>query len=108
MEMSEYIQVATTVETKTEAVRIAHLVVERRLAACVQILGPVMSVYWWKEEIQQAHEWICLLKSRADLYEELESTIQQVHSYETPEVLVVSIVNGSSDYLNWLENSLKK
>jgi len=106
--MVEYVQVITVAGNKEEAEKISHAVVEKRLAGCAQVLGPITSTYWWKGKIEKAEEWVCLMKSRTDLYQELESTIRQVHSYEVPEILVMPIAKGSKGYLDWLESELKK
>ena len=105
--MDEYIQVVTTTEKKEDAERIAKALVEKRLAGCVQIVGPIVSTYWWKENIAKAEEWLCLVKSRKDLYEELETSIKEIHPYETPEIIALPIIAGSKDYLKWLSNELK-
>ena len=101
--MKEYIQLFTTTEKKEDARKIAREVVRRRLAACVQIIGPVSSTYWWKEGIEEAEEWLCVVKSREELYEELEKAIRDVHPYEVPEILAMPVVKGSPDYLRWLD-----
>ncbi|MDH5770045.1 MAG: divalent-cation tolerance protein CutA [Candidatus Bathyarchaeota archaeon] len=106
--MGEYIQVITTFGNKEEAEKISQIVVEKRLAGCAQVIGPITSIYWWKGKIERAEEWLCLIKSQADLYQELESTILQVHSYENPEILAMPIIRGSKSYLSWLESELKK
>lgn len=101
--MKACIQVFTTTEKKEDARKIAREVVRRRLAACVQIIGPVSSTYWWKEGIEEAEEWLCVVKSREELYEELEKAIRDVHPYEVPEILAMPVVKGSPDYLRWLD-----
>ena len=106
--MVEYVQVITVAGSREEAEKISQTVVEKRLAGCAQVLGPITSTYWWKGKIDKAEEWLCLIKSRSDLYEKLESTIRQVHSYEVPEILAMPIANGSRSYLDWLESELKK
>ena len=106
--MVKYVQVITTASSKEEAEKISQAVVEKRLAGCVQIIGPITSTYWWKEKIEKAEEWLCFIKSRIDLYQELESTIRQVHSYDVPEILVMPVAEGNKSYLNWLESELKK
>ncbi len=106
--MAEYLQVITVAGSKEEAERISQTVVENRLAGCGQVLGPVTSTYWWKGKIDKTEEWVCLIKSRTDLYEELERAIRQVHSYEVPEILAMPIATGSKSYLNWLESELEK
>ena len=103
-----FVQIVTTTRSKEEAEKIAQEVVEKRVAGCVQVFGPVTSTYWWKEKIEKAEEWICLIKSRIDLYEELESAIRSVHSYEVPEIIVLPIEAGYPSYLKWLDNELKR
>ena len=105
--MAEYIQLFTTTEKKIDAETISKEIVEKRLAACVQVVGPIKSTYWWKEDIEQAEEWLCIVKSRRDLYEELEKAIKSIHPYEVPEIVAVPIVSGSQSYLEWLDQEVK-
>ena len=105
--MSEYIQLSTTTEKKEEAEIISRQVVEKRLAACVQIIGPITSTYWWKEKVEQTEEWLCIMKSKRDLYKDLEQAIMSIHPYEVPEIVAVPIVAGSQSYLEWLEQEVK-
>jgi periplasmic divalent cation tolerance protein len=102
--MKTYIQISTTTETKEEAQKIAQYLVEQRLAACVQISGPIESTNRWKGKGEPAREGRCLIKTRTALYSKVESAIKQMHSYETPEIIAVSIVKGSKEYLNWLDH----
>ena len=104
--MADYIQIYTTTEKREEARDIARNVVEKRLAACAQVLGPIASTYWWKGMIEEAEEWMCIMKSRRDLYEKLEATIRSIHPYEEPEILAVPIEAGSRGYLTWLDREL--
>ena len=104
--MKTYIQVITTVERKEDAENIARLLVEKRLAGCVQIAGPIVSVYRWKGRMEQAEEWQCLIKSREDLFAKVEEAIKSVHPYETPEIIASTISVGSEDYLKWLRDEL--
>ncbi len=106
--MQEYIQLFTTTESRDDAEMISRAVVEKRLAACAQVLGPITSTYWWKEEIEKTEEWLCILKSRKDLFSELEETIKGIHPYEVPEIVAVPIVLGSSSYLEWLGQETKR
>lgn len=106
--MENYIQVITTVDDKEDAQRLARAIVEKRLAACVQIIGPVSSVYWWEDNIVEEPEHICLIKSRENLYPELEQLIMEEHSYEIPEILVVPVLKGSDGYFSWMEKELKE
>jgi periplasmic divalent cation tolerance protein len=101
--MAKYIQVFTTAETREDAQQIARAVVEQRLAACAQVIGPVASTYWWQGEIQTAGEWMCVLKSRKALYTQLERAILDVHPYDVPEIVATPLIAGSKGYLSWLE-----
>jgi len=85
---------------------IAHAIVEQRLAACAQVIGPITSTYWWQGKVETAEEWLCIVKSRQDLYPALEKAIRQVHPYEVPEILAVSVVQGSKNYLEWMDREL--
>ena len=106
--MIEFVQVRVAVGSKEEAEKISQRVVEKRLAGCAQIFGPVASTHWWKGKIEKAKEWLCLMKSRADLYQELETTIRRLHSYDVPEILATPIKSGSKEYFVWLESELKE
>ena len=105
--MKTYIQVTTTTETKEQAQKIAQYLVETRLAACVQITGPITSIYPWKGKVETANEWLCLIKTREELFEKVETTIKKMHSYETPEIIAVPIIKGSKEYLRWLDDELR-
>ena len=105
--MTDYIEVVTTTERKEDAERIARALVEARLAACVQIRGPITSTYRWKGAIETAEEWQCVAKSRADLFAQIDEAIRGIHPYEVPEILALPITAGSTAYLKWLEAELK-
>jgi periplasmic divalent cation tolerance protein len=98
-----FIQVSTTVEKREDAGTITEIVVSRRLAACVQVVGPIRSTYWWRGKIEDAEEWLCLMKTRKKLYRKLEEAIKSVHPYEEPEIIAIPIVEGSEGYLRWIE-----
>jgi periplasmic divalent cation tolerance protein len=104
--MSEIIQVTTAVGSREEAEQIATALVEQRLAGCVQIVGPVRSVYRWQGAVEQGDEWLCLAKTSRDAYAEVEAAIRELHSYECPEVIATPIVAGSEAYLDWLGDSV--
>jgi len=104
--MRDYIQVMTTASSVEEAQQIARTLVERRLAACVQVLGPIRSSYWWQGKVETDEEWQCAAKTRRDLFEDVVKTIKEVHSYEVPEILAVPVAAGSQPYLEWLESEL--
>lgn len=104
--MKSYIQVSTTTETKEDAQKIAQYLVEQKLAACVQITGPIESTYRWKGKMETASEWLCLIKTRDNLFEKVEDAIKKLHPYETPEIIALPIIRGSREYLNWLDNEI--
>jgi periplasmic divalent cation tolerance protein len=105
--MADYIQITTTVEQKKDAETIARMLLEARLVACVQIVGPITSHYWWNDAIDQAEEYLCLIKSREDLYVEVEAAIIKKHPYEVPEIIATPIIAGSKEYTAWLAEELK-
>jgi periplasmic divalent cation tolerance protein len=106
--INEYIQVFTTVEKREDADRIASAVVHKRVAACAQIVGPIHSTYWWKGKVEEAVEWLCMMKTRKDLFSALEKEIRNVHPYEVPEIIALPIVAGSPPYLQWIEAETQK
>ena len=104
--MEEYIQVLTTTETKEDAKKIAKELVERRLAACIQISGPITSVFRWDENIQEESEWRITIKTGYDLYEDLEKVLEGIHPYEVPEIVALPLIRGSEKYFEWMKNEL--
>jgi periplasmic divalent cation tolerance protein len=100
------IVVFMTAANRGEADRIADLLVSKRLAACVQILPEIRSVYYWKSEIQRESETLLLAKTTKERFAELEREVRSVHSYETPEIVAVEITGGSPAYLNWIAENL--
>lgn len=104
--MTEYLQISTTTASKEDAARISSVIVEKRLAACAQVIGPITSTYWWKDKIEEEEEWLCIMKSTNDRYNELEKTIKDLHPYEVPEIVAVPIVAGSQEYLEWLKKEV--
>ncbi len=105
--MAEYLQVTTTAGSKEEAEQIGAALIERRLAACVQVVGPIVSHYRWQGEVETAREWLCLAKTEAGRYQELEAAIRELHSYDEPEIVATPIVAGSKGYLAWVGESLR-
>src|SRR6187402_1020877 len=100
--MAEHIQVLTTVGSEEEAGRIAELLVERRLAACVQVVGPIVSRYRWQGAVEEERAWQCLAKTTLGAYEAVEAAIREAHSYDEPEIIATPIVAGSAGYLAWI------
>lgn len=91
---------------EAQAAAIARTLVEERLAACVNMLGPVRSIYRWRDAVEDERECLMLIKTAARLCEKIERRIKELHSYEVPEVMAVRFANGSADYLNWLFESV--
>lgn len=100
--MTDYIQVLTTVNSEDASNRIATRLLERRLAACVQVSGPVKSSYWWKGQIETATEWYCIAKTTAARYRDVEAAITSEHPYDEPEIVAIPIPAGSEGYLRWI------
>jgi periplasmic divalent cation tolerance protein len=104
--MTDKIVVLTTCDSEKHAEKLAHHLVELRLAACVNILPKARSIYRWQEKIEDTAEWVLLIKSRRDLFAALRAEIQKLHTYEVPEVIALHVVDGSEAYLAWLEGQL--
>ena len=100
--MSEFIQITTTTDSKDLAMQMAEKLVEKRIAACVQVSGPITSIYQWKGKIENAEEWYCVIKTRKNLYEKVEEAIKAMHPYEVPEIIALPIPEGNKDYLDWI------
>jgi periplasmic divalent cation tolerance protein len=98
----DFLQVQTAVAAEADAERIARAVLEARAAACVQVVGPVTSRYWWQGEIQSEVEYLLLCKTHAEAVERLLELIRAAHPYEVPELIATPIVSGSPDYLRWI------
>lgn len=104
--MTDYIQVLTTAGSEEEAATIAALLVERQLAACVQVVGPVVSRYRWQGAIEEEREWQCLAKTTQAAYKAVEAAIREVHSYDEPEIIATPILAGSAGYLAWIADEV--
>jgi periplasmic divalent cation tolerance protein len=96
--------VLTTAGSRDEARRIAETLVDRKLAACVNIITKAVSIYRWKGKVEEAEEWILLIKTAAG-FEPVRDAILEMHSYELPECMSIAIEDGSPDYLKWLAES---
>ena len=100
--MTTYLRITTTTSGREEADRIAADLVSRRLAACVQISGPITSAYRWEGVLETAVEWLCVIKTVGEKYAEVEAAIRELHSYQVPEIVATEIVAGSAEYLEWV------
>lgn len=94
---------STTTESSEEAQEIADHLVDHHLAACVQVIGPITSTYWWQGSVQKSQEFMCVIKTRKELVGDVGAAIRSLHSYDNPEVIAVPIEGGSADYLGWIE-----
>lgn len=99
--------VLSTTGSREEAQKIARALVERRLAACVNIVGPVESVYRWKGSVETSPEFLCIVKTTGAASERVRTAIQELHSYEVAEVVVIPIEGGSEKYLSWIAENVK-
>jgi len=104
--MTDKIVALSTCETEEEAARVARILIEKNLAACVNIVSNVRSFYRWKDEIEDAPELLLVIKTRRDLFDALKAEIAKIHSYEIPELVALPILDGSTEYLAWLDREL--
>ena len=100
--------VVTTAADAEEANRLGRTLVEEHLAACVTIVPAVRSIYWWRAEIESADECLLLLKTTQDKLDALEARLHELHSYKTPEFLVLPVEAGSQGYLDWMQTCLRE
>ena len=98
--------VLTTTGSPDEARKIARALVERRLAACVNTVPQIESVYRWQGKIETASEWLLVIKTTASAFEGVRATLEALHSYETPECIALSVTEGDQEYLDWLAGSV--
>jgi periplasmic divalent cation tolerance protein len=98
--------VLTTAGSQEEGRKIAHALVERRLAACVNVVAQMESVYRWQGKIEEAQEWLLLIKTTGAAFGAVRDAIKELHSYELPECICLPIEDGSSEYLEWIAESV--
>jgi len=98
--------ILTTAGSDAEARKIAQTLVERRLAACVNIVGPIHSVYRWKGAVETAAEHLLIIKTTAAAFARVRDAIRELHSYELPECVMVAIADGDQEYLSWIGDSI--
>jgi periplasmic divalent cation tolerance protein len=99
--------VLSTCGSAEEAAKIAQHLVENRLAACVNVIPQVKSVYRWQETVESAQEWLLLVKTTAERFARVRDEIRALHSYELPECIAIPIEHGSAAYLQWIEDNVK-
>src|ERR1700694_3319369 len=105
--MTDKVLVLTTAGNEIEAQKIAHELLERRLAACVNIVPRIQSVYRWEGKVETAEEYLLLIKTTKSRTAEVQAALRELHSYDLPECLVISMEGGSAEYLKWIEDSVR-
>ena len=100
-------QVTTTLPDLAAAERLALVLVEERLAACAQVVGPVSSTYRWQGAVERARECYCHLKTTVDRFPALQARIRELHPYEVPEIIALPIVEGNPGYLEWIRETVR-
>ncbi len=98
------IMVFITAKDMDEAKSISEGLMSQNLAACVNIVDSVTSIFKWEGKVSKNKEVLCIAKSRAELFKDIEKKVKEIHSYEVPEILAVPVVLGSKDYMEWVEN----
>jgi periplasmic divalent cation tolerance protein len=98
--------VLSTAGSENEARKIAHHLVEQKLAACVNIVPQIESIYRWQGKVESSREWLLLIKTTAEKFAGVRKAIAKLHSYDLPECIAISIEDGSRDYLKWLDDSV--
>ena|SRR3989338_7394666 len=103
-----YIVIFVTAKDKAEAEKIASHLVKEKLAACVNIVAGVNSMFWWENKIDQAQEVLLIVKSKKILFKKIMAAVKKLHSYSVPEIIALPIVDGNKDYLKWISDSVVK
>ena len=106
--MTDKVVIMVTAASRRECRKIARHLVEAKLAACVNITQPINSVYRWEGKLADEKEFQMLIKSTRDLFPEIEAAISKIHSYHTPEIVCLPIIDGSRNYLQWVADSVKQ
>lgn len=104
--MADHLLALTTLGSEEDASKLARALVERRVAACVNVSGPVRSFYPWKGNLEDDREYLLLMKTRTDRFPELEAALGELHPYEVPELVAVPIERGSAAYLGWIDENV--
>jgi len=105
--MTEFIEVRTTITEKEEAEDIAEKLVREHLAACVQVVGPITSMYRWEGKLEAEEEYLLLIRTRKTMFPDVRMRIEELHTYELPEIISIPIVGSSGPYLDWMEESTR-
>jgi len=105
--MTEYVVIFVTVASQQDGERIAERLVGEHLAACVNIVGPMRSIYYWDGQVQRDQELLLIIKTRAALFGEIEAQVKHLHPYQTPEIIALPIRAGADAYLSWLASATR-
>ncbi len=105
--MTDIILILVTASSEGEAEKIARTLVEERLAACVNFISPLRSIYRWEGKIQDDREWLLVVKTQATHFAAVETRVKALHSYQVPEVIALPVVDGSERYLEWVRGETK-
>jgi len=101
--MPESLVVFVTCGSEEEGLKIAHALIEERLAACVNLVSPIRSIYRWEGKVWDEKEWLLIIKTQTARFDDLEKRVKALHSYSLSEIIALPIIKGSSSYLNWLK-----
>ena len=105
--MTDKVVIMVTAASRRECRRIARRLIEEKLAACVNITQPIQSIYRWEGKIDQSREFLMLIKTTRNLFPQIETEIGLIHSYHTPEIICLPIIDGSPNYLQWVSDSVR-
>ena len=106
--MREFIVVLVTCSSMEEAEKIGNSLVEKKLAACVNVVPEIKSIFYWKGKISREKEILLIAKSRMELFESIQSKVKELHSYEVPQIIALPIEAGSEKYLGWIKMETQK
>ncbi|MDW8041108.1 MAG: divalent-cation tolerance protein CutA [Nitrososphaerota archaeon] len=101
-----YIIILVTASSKSEAEKIVQTLLEERLIACANIIGPAHSLFWWQGKIDKSQEHLILMKTRKALFDKVSERVKALHSYQVPEIIAIPVTEALKDYLQWLDESL--
>ncbi len=102
--MEPIITITTTTDNREALEKIGRHLLAGRLIACVQIVGPISSIYWWKQKMEEAEDWLGVMKTRKSLFSRVEEEIRALHAYEVPEIMASEIEHVSGAYAEWVMN----
>ncbi|CUS78383.1 divalent cation tolerance protein [Candidatus Kryptonium thompsonii] len=106
--MTDYVIILVTTPNVIEARKISKILVEEKLAACCNIVEKVNSIYFWQNNVVDDFESLIIIKTRKDLFPELEARVKELHKYTVPEIIAIPIIAGSNSYLDWINDTVKQ